>query len=39
MGDILFMLFWGICEILTPKSERQRLMNEEAAEWYAEQNN
>jgi uncharacterized protein Smg (DUF494 family) len=37
MGDVLFMLIWGIYGMLTPKSEKQRLMNEEATEWYYEQ--
>jgi hypothetical protein len=38
MGDLIFMLLWGIYGMLTPKSEKQRLMNEEATEWYYEQN-
>lgn len=38
MGSVIVILFFGICGIFTSKSEKQRLMNQEAAEWFEEQN-
>lgn len=36
MGSVIVMLYFAICGIFTSKREKQRLMNEEAAEWYEE---
>lgn len=38
MGSVIVVLFFGICGIFTSKREKQRLMNQEAQEWYAERN-
>lgn len=38
MGNVIVVLFFGICAIFTSKREKQRLMNQEANEWFAERN-
>lgn len=40
MGTVLFLiLFFGICGLFVSKSDMQRLMREEAEEYYEEKEN
>ena len=36
MGHAIVFLLWGIACLFCPKETMQRMMNEEAQEWYEE---
>jgi hypothetical protein len=36
MGHLIIFAIFGICGLLLPKETKQRMMNEEANEWYEE---
>ena len=36
MGHFIVLMIWGICGLLMPKEEKQRMIQKEAAEWLEE---
>ncbi len=37
MGHFIILMIWGICGLLLPKKEKQRMLDEEVKEWLQEQ--
>ena len=36
MGHFIILMIWGICGLLLPKKEKQRMIQEEAEQWLQE---